>query len=329
LAHMLLLVALLAALTPKVQLAQRSALRLVQTIPLPGVEGRIDHFSADAKGYKLFVSALGNHTVEVLDLTVSRRVKAIGGLKEPQGVLYVPEANQIFVADGGDGTCRLFDGRSYRLKGTIHFSSDADNVRYDTAAKRVYVGYGEGALGILDAATGKRLGDVPLRGHAESFQLERSGPRIFVNVPTADHSIAVVDRVKRSVIATWFLEARSNFPMALDEADQRLIVVARTPARLIVLDSVSGKAVASVPTVGDADDLFYDTARKRLYVSGGEGFIDTFQQEDPDHYRPLERIKTALGARTSYFLPELNRLYLAVPHRGQQAAEIRVYETQP
>jgi hypothetical protein len=323
------LAALLTALAPQALVAQSSALRLVETIPLPGVEGRIDHFGADAKGYRLFVSALGNHTVEVVDLTVNRRVKTIGGLKEPQGVMYVPEAHQIFVGDGDDGTCRIFDSRSYRLKETIHFSSDADNIRYDAAAKRIYVGYGEGALGVLDAATGKRLGDVPLRGHPESFQLEKSGPRIFVNVPTADHSIAVVNREKRAVIATLFLEARSNFPMALDEADQRLMVVARAPARLVVLDINSGKAVASVPTAGDADDLFYDAARKRLYISGGEGFIDTFQQEDPDHYQSLGRIKTAPGARTSYFLPELGRLYLAVPHRGQQAAEIRVYEAPP
>ncbi len=323
------LAALLGALTPTVLVAQSSALRLVQTIPLPGVEGRIDHFGVDAKGRRLFVSALGNHTLEVLDLSAGQRVKSIGGLKEPQGVVYVPEVRRIFVADGDDGTCRIFDGTSFRLKDTIHFSSDADNVRYDAPADRVYVGYGEGALGILDAATGKRLGDIPLRGHPESFQLEKSGRRIFVNVPTADHSIAVVDREKRAVIATWFLEARSNFPMALDEADNRLMVVARAPARLIVLDITSGEAVDSVPTVGDADDLYYDAARRRLYISGGEGFIDTVQQDDPDHYQSLGRIETAPGARTSYFLPELKRLYVAVPHREQQAAEIRVYETQP
>lgn len=323
------LASLVVALTPELIVAQSSALRLVQTIPLPGVEGRIDHFGADVKGHRLFVSALGNHTVEVVDLTANRRVKTVGGVKEPQGVLYVPEARQLFVADGDDGTCRIFDSNSFRLKDTVHFSSDADNIRYDAALKQVFVGYGEGALGLLDAVTGKRLGDIPLRGHPESFQLEKSGPRIFVNVPTADHSIAVVDRLKRGVIATWFLEARSNFPMALDEANQRLMVVARSPARLIVLDTRSGRAVTSVPTVGDADDVFYDAALRRIYISGGEGFIDTFQQEDPNHYRPLGRIETAPGARTSYFIAELKRLYLAVPHRGQQAAQIRAYETKP
>src|SRR5215831_11583218 len=290
-----------AALAPKAQFAQSSALRLAQTIPLPGVEGRIDHFGVDANGYKLFVSALGNHTVEVLDLRAGRRVRSIGGLKEPQGVLYVQEAHQVFVADGDDGTCTIFDSRSYRLKETIHFRGDADNIREDAALKQVFIGYGGGALGILDAVTGKRLRDIPLRGHPESFQLEQSGPRIFVNVPTADHTIAVVDRQKHTVIATWFLEARSNFPMALDEANRRLMVAARSPARLVVLDTSSGRAVASLPTVGDADDLFYDAALRRIYISGGEGFIDTFQQEDPDHYRPLGRITTALGARTSYF----------------------------
>ncbi len=325
----LLLAALLAAWASKAQVAEGPALRLVQTIPLPGVEGRIDHFGADVKGARLFVSALGNHTLEVLNLNAGKPVKSIGALKEPQGVAYVPESQRIFVADGDDGTCRIFDGNSYQLKETIHFSSDADNVRYDAAQKQVYVGYGEGGLGILDAVTGRKLGDIPLRGHPESFQLEKSSPRIFVNVPTADHSIAVADRGKRAVVATWGLEARANFPMALDEVNERLMVVSRSPARLIVLETSSGKAVASVPTVGDADDVFYDAALKRIYISGGEGYLDIFQQEDPDHYQSLGRIKTASGARTSYFVPELKRLYLGVPHRGQQTAEVRVYEVQP
>jgi DNA-binding beta-propeller fold protein YncE len=150
-----------------------------------------------------------------------------------------------------------------------------------------------------------------------------------VNLPNANHTIAIVDRAIRSVIATWPLEAAANFPMALDEADHRLLVVTRRPARLVVLDTESGKQVASHPAVGDADDLFYDSALKRVYISGGEGFIDIFDQRGPDNYQPVGRIPTASGARTSFFAPELNRLYLAVPHRGNQKAEIRVYEPQP
>jgi DNA-binding beta-propeller fold protein YncE len=309
--------------------AERDELRQVQTIPLPNVEGRIDHMGVDVQGQRLFVAALGNNTLEVLDLREGKWLTRIAGLREPQGVFFVPRDNKLFVANGDDGTCRTFDGRSYKPLATEHFSSDADNVRYDAGRNQIYVGYGEGGLGILDEATGQKLADIPLRGHPESFRLEESGARIFVNVPTANHAVDVLDRVKRSIITTWTLEAQANFPMALDEPDHRLLVVTRRPARLIVLDSQTGKRVASQPAVGDADDVFYDAAHQRVYISGGEGFIDIFEQRDPDHYAPITKIATASGARTSLFVPELNRLYLAVPHRGNQKAEIRVYEAQP
>ena len=326
--YLVLLVGLLACATSW-QAAETSALQQVQTIPLANVEGRIDHFSVDIQGKRLFVSALGNNTLEVIDLQAGKRATSISGLKEPQGVLYVPGLNKIFVTNAGDGTCRIFDTGSYHPIDTLRFSSDADNVRYDAARKQVYVGYGEGALGIIDATTNKLLGEIPFRGHPESFQLETSGPRIFVNVPTDGH-IAVVDREKRAIVATWPIEeARANFPMALDEPDHRLFVVSRKPARLLVLDARSGKVLVSLPSVGDADDVFYDAAHKRIYISGGEGFLEVFKQDDADHYRRIERIGTASGARTSLFVPELNRLYLAVPHRGSQGAEIRVYEAQP
>jgi DNA-binding beta-propeller fold protein YncE len=309
--------------------AESNALRQVQTIPLPNVEGRIDHMGVDVQTQRLFVAALGNNTLEVLDLRAGKRLTSITGLREPQGVFFVPRENKLYVANGDDGTCRIFDVSSYKLLQTAHFQSDADNVRYDVAPNQIYVGYGEGALGVLDAASGKKLADIMLSAHPESFRLEESGPRIFVNLPSANHVIAVVDRAKRSVIATWQLEAQANFPMALDEADHRLLVVTRRPPRLVVLNTESGKSVASYPTVGDADDAFYDAAHKRMYVSGGEGFLGIFDQHGPDNYEPSGRIPTASGARTSLFVPELKRLYLAVPHRGTQQAEIRVYEPQP
>jgi DNA-binding beta-propeller fold protein YncE len=309
--------------------ADNAVLRLVQTIPLPAVEGRIDHLDVDVQGQRLFVSALGNNTLEVLDLAAGKRLRSITGLKEPQGVYYVPALNRIFVANGDDGTCRIFDGSSYNQLDTVNYASDADNCRYDAAQKQIYVGYGEGALGILDAATGHKLADIKLPAHPESFRLEESGPRVFVNLPEAGHTIVVVDRVRRAVVATWMLEAAANFPMILDEPDHRLLVVTRRPALLTALDTESGRTVASYSTVGDADDAFFDARHRRIYVSGGEGFIDVFEQRDPDHYQSAGRIATAAGARTSVFVPKLNRLYVAVPHRGRQGAEVRVYEAGP
>jgi DNA-binding beta-propeller fold protein YncE len=304
-------------------------LRLEGKIALSGVEGRIDHLAVDLENQRLFVAALGNNTVEVLDLAAGKRVHSITGLHEPQGILYVPDVRRIYVANGNDGKLKAFDGKSFASVGEVDFSSDADNVRYDSQAKQVFTGYGSGALGIVDLLSGKRLGDIQLDGHPESFQLEKSSPRIFVNVPTARH-LAVVDRQQRTVLAKWPLGGdRANFPMSLDEANHRLFAGCRRPAQVQVFDTQSGKIVAAVSCVSDTDDLFYDSALKRLYVSGGEGFVDVFQQRDRDTYALVAKISTASGARTSLFVADLKRLFVAVPHRGGQRAEVQVYSTQP
>jgi YVTN family beta-propeller protein len=301
-------------------------LELIRSIDLPGVEGRIDHLAFDVAGQRLFVAALGNNTVEVLDVKTGTRIKSLPGFREPQGIAVVPDTNAIAVANGqGDGL-QLLGGEDYRAEQAIRLGDDSDNVRSDAAAKRLYVGFGSGALAAISAADAKVLGEARLAGHPESFQLERAGPRIFVNVPTADQ-IAVVDRGAMKVVATWpVVNARSNFPMALDEDNHRLFVGCRRPAKVLVYNTTSGKEVASFDIVGDTDDLFYDSVRKRLYVSGGEGFIDVFQQRDAGHFDRVAHVATAPGARTSLFVAEQNRLYLAVPHRGAQKAEIRVYE---
>jgi DNA-binding beta-propeller fold protein YncE len=302
-------------------------LRLVQTIPLTKVEGRIDHMGVDVKGQRLFVAALGNNTLEVVDLAQGKQIRSVAGLREPQGVAYVPEFDQVVVANGEDGTVRTFDAKSFATVSTVMFGDDADNVRYDSAGGRLVVGYGAGALGFIDAKTHGVVGTVKLAAHPESFQLEKSRPRIYVNVPTANQ-IAVVDSRKQSVMTTWPVgDYRSNFPMALDEAHHRLFVGARNPAKLVVFDTESGKRVTALDISGDTDDLFFDQESKRIYVSAGAGNIDAINQIDADHYEHTGKIATASGARTSLYVPDLHRLYLAVPHRGAQETSIRVYET--
>lgn len=296
-------------------------LRLERAIPMPNVEGRIDHLAVDVKGRRLFVAALGNHTIEVIDLAGGKVTHSIKGLGEPQGLYYLASKNELFAADGADGTCRIYDAASCRLLNTVKLNADADNIRYDAAKNEVWVGYGEGALGALDAA-GKRAADVAFKGHPESFQLERSGTRIFVNVPDAGR-ILVIDRVKRSVIAAWpVAHAAANFPMALDDAGRRLFTGCRKPSAVLVFDTAAGRQVSSLEICGDTDDLFFDARRGRLYISCGEGFLDVV---DTGSYKRLERIATAPGARTSLFVPELDRLYLAVRRHDGHAAEIRVY----
>jgi YVTN family beta-propeller protein len=308
--------------------AQEPALKLAQTIPLDGVQGRIDHMAIDPEGKRLYVAALGNDTVEVIDLVAGKRIDSIRGLKKPAGVRVLPGSRNIVVASGEDGKVRIFSP-DLKLLGTVNDLDDADNVRLDPHdGKLAYVGYGDGAIAIIDAGQCRKIDEVKLDGHPESFQLESNGNRIFVNVPGARH-VAVIDRERKSVVATWSLaDGQANFPMALDEANHRLFIACRKPAKVIVLDAEQGKTIGSIDCCGDADDLFYDDAAKRLYVTGGEGSISVIEC-DNNHYRHLTDIPTAVGARTSLFIPEMKLLYVAVPHRGSQRAEIRAYTPEP
>jgi hypothetical protein len=299
----------------------------VKTIPLTGVEGRIDHLALDALGKRLFIAAIGNNSVEVVDLDKGQQIHSITGLNEPQGIVFNSNTQEIAVASG-DGTCKFYGARTYELLRTIQLAADADNLRLDVSANRIYAGCGDGMISALNATNGGRIagGDLPLPEHPEAFEIELAGTRIFANLP--DHgSVAVLDRQKQVALAAWSLDsARANFPMALDETDHRLFVGCRHPARLVILNTDQGKVVTALPCVGDADDVFFDETLQRVFVSGGEGFIDVFHMHDADHYVPDGTITTAPGARTSLLSPELHQLYAAVPHRGEQPAEIRVYD---
>jgi len=300
-------------------------LKLEKTIQLPDVQGRIDHMSIDVKGQRLFVSALGNNTVEVMDLKAGKRANTISGLKEPQGVLYVPGSDRLYVASSKDGTVKMFDATQLKLLKTVDYGDDADNLRYDSSRERIYVGFGDGALGELDS-DGKKIGEIKLDSHPESFQLEKNSARIYVNLPKS-RKIAVLDREKDIVLTTWGTGMSfNNYPMALDEQNHRLFVVTRLPARVLVMDTSSGKTVQTLSAVGDCDDVFYDQSLKRIYASGGEGAISVFEQQDADHYKEVARIATVKGARTSFFSPDLGRLYLAVRRQGSSPAMIQVFE---
>jgi DNA-binding beta-propeller fold protein YncE len=301
-------------------------LQLAATTPLPGVKGRIDHLAVDLAQQRLFVAALGNNTLEVIDLKQHKVVHSVAGFHEPQGVAYLKRFGLVAVASGEDGTCRLFDSNTLHGSKTFEFPSDADNVRYDAAARRLYVGFGDGVIGAVDIAARKRLTDVKLAGHPESFQLELNGPRIYVNIPKV-RAVVVIDRKQSKVVATWPVEeAEANFPMALDEPGHRLYVGCRKPASVLVYDTGSGKILDRFHTVGDTDDLFYDAQTRRLYVCGGEGFVCVHQKNDGGRYLQIAKIATAAGARTGLFVADLGRLFVAVPHRGSQRAEVREFD---
>lgn len=308
--------------------AGQPIVRMFKTISLPGVSGRFDHFSVDLNGHRLFVAALGNDTLEIIDVAAGKSLHTIAGLHKPQGVAFLPGHHQIVVANGGDGTVKFFNGDSYTLEKAVEKLDDADNVRVDSAEKIVYVGYGDGALAAIDASTARHVGDIKLPGHPESFQLEEQGDRIFVNVPNAKQ-ITVLSRKTGSVVATWpMTKFHANFPMALDEENHRLFIGCRRPARLVILDTESGRLIADLEISGDTDDVFYDPKLKLVYISCGAGFIDVISQEDANAYAARERVPSSSGARTAFFSPEREELYLAVPLRGKQIAEIRTYKTE-
>jgi DNA-binding beta-propeller fold protein YncE len=299
-------------------------LRLEKEIPLPGVEGRIDHFSADDAGQRLFIAALGNGSVEVIDIKRGERTAEIKELGEPQGVYYDSKTGLLFVATARDGKVRIYNGKSLSLQATSDLGSDADNVRYDRQTGDVWVGYGYGGLAIINSA-GQIVGSVSLGSHPESFLFDDAGDRVYVNVPK-QFGVAVVDRKKRGVVVKWGLGgALANYPMALDDANKRLFVGCRVPARLVVLDTNSGRIAVTLPTVGDSDDIFYDASKRLVYVIGGEGAVEVFRQRDPEHYESVGKTRTASGARTGLLLPNPSRLYIAAPHRGSQMAKVLVY----
>ena len=304
---------------------------LTEAIPLENIKGRFDHFGTS--GRKLFVSALGNNTVEVIDISGRTLDHTITGVPNPQGVVYAAEVNKLFVASS-KGKLYIYDGTSFDLITAIDFHGDVDNLRYDAATKRVYVGYGDdesAAIGAVDATTNKRTDEeYKLGAHPESFQLESAGPNIYVNLPDLKQ-IAAINRSTHA-ITRWPLTLEHNFPMALDEADHRLFVGTHEPARMAVFDTQSGQMITALPSVQDADDLYYDAGRKRIYMAGGEGFVYTFQQSDPNHYQLLVKMPTTLGARTAGYFGKgkkgFERFFLAVPARADHGAEIWIYTVQ-
>lgn len=312
------------------QTPPNAPLKLTQTIELPDVEGRMDHMSADARQQRLFASGLANGTVEVIDLKAGKRTQTIKGVQEPEGLLFVPDENVLYVADGEGGAVHAFDGGTYKLLHTTGSLPHSDNLRYEPTTQRLYVGFGDGpdaGLGIIDGKEGTLVGMINLEGHPESFQFEKGGRRLFVNCPTAGH-IAVIDSGKRRVVTKWPVSVKSFYPMDLDQANQRLFIGSRKPAKLAVFDTKSGAMVTSVDGAVDTDDLFYDAARKRVYMSGSDGFVSVYDQRDSDNYVRSAKVPTGVGARISLFVPALNRLYVAVPKLGRQNARVLAFDVQ-
>jgi hypothetical protein len=304
--------------------ADANPLVLETKISLGRVHGRIDHLAVDVDRQRLYVAELGNHSVAVVDLKAHVIIHTLTDLAEPQGIGYVHSTDTVYVANAADGSVRLFRGGDLTPSGRIELGTDADNVRVDRTGRRVIVGYGSGALAVIDPVIRKKIHDIPLNGHPESFQLERTGHLIFANVPDA-HEVAVIDLATSRQIARWPMkEWRVNFPMALDGDAQRVIIGFRDPPALGIFDAQHGEEISAVSICADADDVFWDVKRRRIYISCGDGFVDVLESRGQG-YAGIARVATSTGARTSLFVDELDRLFVAARVTPESEACIWVF----
>jgi WD40 repeat protein len=312
-------------------------LQLIQKVPIPNVKGRLDHFGLDLVGQRLFVAALGEdqNTVEVIDLKSGKWIASIPGQSKPQGLFYSPDFKKLFVANGTDGTCKIFDGDAFKLMDSLPIGTDADHVGYDPATKYLYVGFGDtksGGLAILDTRNNKQIGEIKTDARPGGIKIEKSGPRTFLTL-TGAANLGVVDLKKRKQISAWPTGVSGNVALALDDSHRRLFDGVRNPATLIVLDTESGKEISRLEGVAGIDDLWYDARRSRVYASGGRGFdvgsVYVYQQKDADRYELIAKVPTAPGAGTSFWSSELNRYFVAAPASDKDDAAILVFEPQP
>jgi hypothetical protein len=329
----------LAACLPFALAAQEKApLKLIATIPLPGLkDGDFDHFAPDVDGHRLFLTDEQNDKVEILDTNTNQRIHTMENIKAPHAILFRKDLKKLFIVEGDASAVKIYDSESYKQLGEIKVTIDADSIAYDPSTSYLYVVNGGreaktpySLISVIDTNNAKKLRDIKiLNNHVEAVILEKNGPRMFINI-TGKDAVGVMDRNKSELSATWPLPAgdKQNVAMAFDEANHRLFVVTRAPGKLIVLNSDDGKVIANLPAVGLVDDAVYDAQHKRIYLAG-DGFLDVFEQKDADHYALFAKVPGAFRAKTGILVPELNRYYLAVPAHAGKDAEVRVYEIQP
>jgi YVTN family beta-propeller protein len=316
----------------------KEPLKLVATIPLPGLkDGDFDHFAPDIDGHRLFLTDEENDKVDVLDISTNTRIHTIEDAKAPHAILYREDLKKLFIVEGDASAVKIYDSDTYKALGEIKLSIDADSAAYDQTTHYLYVVNGGREahapytlISVIDTNASKKLRDIKINSNrVEALVLEKSGPRLFCNI-TGQNAVGVIDRNKGSLLTTWPLPPsdKTNVAMAFDEVNHRLFVSARTPGKLIVLNSDTGKVAAELPSVGMVDDAAYDAKNKRIYLAG-DGYLDVFQQHDADHYSLLGKVQGSFRAKTGILVPALNRYYLAVPHHEGKDAEVRVYDIEP
>jgi DNA-binding beta-propeller fold protein YncE len=308
-------------------------LQVKKIISLPGVKGRIDHLDINLKDQIVYIAALGNNSLEIVDLNAAKVLKSITGFDEPQGIAYIPQTREIFIANGGNGDCYFYNANTFERIATVHLKSDADDVRYDSANKKIYVGYGRGGIAIIDAKSKKQTGNITLPDHPEGFQVDGKNNLLYVNLP-GPSLISAIDLKKLKLVKDISKDYRSgNFPMAIDLSGSRLFIGYRHPGKFVVFDIQTGNRLSVSELTNDSDDLFYDEVMKRVYVSCGGGYtnlgyINIFQLQSGNKCMQIANIPTRNGARTSLLVPRLNLFLVAEPSVYSHDGELIVYQIQ-
>jgi hypothetical protein len=271
------------------------------------------------------MAALGNNSLEMVDLKQGKVVHSVTGLHEPQGVAFIPQTNEIIVANGGNGHCMFYDAKTFEVISIIDLGSDADDVRYDSIDQRVYVGYGEGGIAIIDARNHQKIADVKLPAHPEGFEVDRQLNKVFVNVPDAGE-IDVIDLKTMQASVKWKTEYGSNFPMTIDVIDQVIFIGFRHPAKLTAISAVSGNTIGTADLISDVDDLYFDDRSKKIYASGGGGAINIFTFKN-SNLTEISNIPTRKGARTSLLISPLH-LFVLAERANSASAQLQVFTIQ-
>lgn len=302
------------------------AFRLIKTIRLPmDVHGRIDHLSIDLKSQQLFIAALGNKSVLVLNLNTGKVVHRITHLDYPQGVLFIPGSNKLFVSTAGDGKLQIYNAQTFQLQKVIDFKDDADNLRYDGRRKLVYVGYGSGGIGVVNVVNNSLVRKIVLPAHAEAFSFASEDTLMYVNVPDANQMDIINRNTFRVIGKKHFHKYVGNFPLTLDRKGHRLFIGFRAPPILKIYSTNTIESIGSLKISRDIDDLYYNPKKEEIYISCGGGYVEIIKALGPKKYVLEEKIKTRVGARTSLFVPETSTFYLAAPKSGNSPAQIFIY----
>jgi hypothetical protein len=305
------------------------SLELTQTVSLPQLRGGFNHLAADAKRGRFYVTAPGEKKLAVVDLRAGKVLRVLTDVPA-SAAKYLADLDVVCLSGGGGIT--FLSGESLTPLGKVALYSAVDELQYDANEHRLYAGVMDAAkpgIAVIDAGARQLIETINLPAKPQGFVLEDNGPHLYANTPGAQQ-VTVVDRKIRAIVAQWKLnDAKSNYPIALDETNHRLFVGCRRPPCLLVLDTASGKKVAQVETGGDADDMSFDPNEKRVYLACGDGVISTIvETTDADHFKTLPDVQTVEDARNSLFVPELKTFFLAVPPQKQAAAELRAYRAE-